>query len=630
MKTKILTLLTTLAISSVSMAQIINVPGDQPTIQAGIDAATDYDTVLVDTGTWYENINFNGKAITVASQHIMDGDTTHINNTIIDGGMAANPDSASVVYFINGEDTLSVIHGFTIQGGKGTKDGSWRGGGGILCFSSGPKIEHNIIKNNECNDDGGYATGGGINIVHSTNSIPIIRDNDISNNACYKNISGTGVAYGGGISVEDYGDGYECLIENNIISDNQCSNEVPDSYAIGGGIYVDYVKAVIRNNNIINNEVSSTDTYWSITGGGIGIYRIKEGSTISGNLIADNVLTAPWSYGGGLIIFENSGTVYVDRNIFEGNEAKKGAGVGLEYDKDVIFTNNVLKGNIAETTGGGICIQDQNKKQQGYPKNPEGAHTKLKSNSNTKDTGIPVIANNTFIENIANFNFMGMSIHTEAESTPLVAFNNIFYNLGGGNGSEIYISESGCNAYLYNNLLDTENNILCYGEWEGADNFYANPELSEDNIHLLGSSPCINTGTNALEINGTTYFCPDYDIDGEARPLNGQAEIGADEKLYGGIVDLGYKQGDPSIEIFPNPFTVTTNIKFNLQSAGQVELSLFDFSGRKVRALINNNLQAGIHEIKIDLSDLKPGIYFCTLKTNPARAGQTRKLIKVE
>ncbi|MBN3036695.1 MAG: T9SS type A sorting domain-containing protein [Bacteroidales bacterium] len=36
----------------------------------------------------------------------------------------------------------------------------------------------------------------------------------------------------------------------------------------------------------------------------------------------------------------------------------------------------------------------------------------------------------------------------------------------------------------------------------------------------------------------------------------------------------------------------------------------------------------GIHEIEIDISDLKPGIYFCTLRNNEGM--QTTKLLKVE
>jgi len=55
-------LLVVLTIIQVS-ATIINVPDNYPTIQEGIDTSTDGDTVLVQPGTYYENINFNGHNI---------------------------------------------------------------------------------------------------------------------------------------------------------------------------------------------------------------------------------------------------------------------------------------------------------------------------------------------------------------------------------------------------------------------------------------------------------------------------------------------------------------------------------------------------------------------------------------
>jgi len=98
----------------------IHIPLDQPTIQAGIEISINGDIVLVEDGTYVENINFRGKAITVASHFLIDGDTSHISNTIIDGSQPVNPDYGSVVSFVSGEDMNSVLCGFTITGGYGT------------------------------------------------------------------------------------------------------------------------------------------------------------------------------------------------------------------------------------------------------------------------------------------------------------------------------------------------------------------------------------------------------------------------------------------------------------------------------------------------------------------------------
>jgi hypothetical protein len=123
-------------------ATIINIPDDYATIQEGIDAGGDGDTVLVQAGTYVENINFNGHDIVLGSLFLTTGDPSFIEQTVIDGDQ-----QGSVVTFASGETVNSVIEGFTITNGSGTYfDPYWEyGGGGIYCNGSAPTIQYNII-----------------------------------------------------------------------------------------------------------------------------------------------------------------------------------------------------------------------------------------------------------------------------------------------------------------------------------------------------------------------------------------------------------------------------------------------------------------------------------------------------
>jgi hypothetical protein len=141
------------------LSTIIRVPGDYPTIQEGINAAVAGDTVLVAEGTYVENINFNDKAISVASNYIMNGNISTISATIIDGN-----GSGRVVTFNSGEDSTSKIVGFTLQNGMG----------GIYCLGSSPLIDHLIIQNNSTQFGGGIAC--------QFDSSPIITNTRITGN----------------------------------------------------------------------------------------------------------------------------------------------------------------------------------------------------------------------------------------------------------------------------------------------------------------------------------------------------------------------------------------------------------------------------------------------------------------
>lgn len=66
---------------------------------------------------------------------------------------------------------------------------------------------------------------------------------------------------------------------------------------------------------------------------------------------------------------------------------------------------------------------------------------------------------------------------------------------------------------------------------------------------------------------------------------------------------------------FPNPFNPTTKIKYQIPTASQVSLKIFDILGKEIKTIVSEEKQAGYYNVEFDGSKLSSGIYFCRLIT---------------
>jgi len=172
------------------------------TIQKGIDVSRSGDTVLIEPGTYYENLQVQDKNVILASRYIISLDTSFISSTVIDGTL-----SDAVIGIAH---SAGQIKGLTIT------NGFFGSGGGIMIYQSpATSGDSLLITNNRIIDN--QACG-----IFTAESKAIITNNLFADN--YDDYSGGGIY---------------CANDSSVIAGNLfLRNSAPGGGAIGcqGGL----------------------------------------------------------------------------------------------------------------------------------------------------------------------------------------------------------------------------------------------------------------------------------------------------------------------------------------------------------------------------------------------------------
>lgn len=346
---------------------IYSVPGDYSTIQEAIDGAAAGSVIIIEPGTYYENIDFKGKELTLKSTN--PDDYAIVESTIIDGG-----GKGSTVSIRNGEGQGATLMGLHITGGSGgresfdfdengtlTNANEYLGGGILIMNGSAPTITQCIIRENYSTEaETGEGAGGGITIVGNSsatisanlidsnesdvgggivvayNSSAVVRDNTISGNRSPS--TGNADNFSGGVFVI-YNS--TATVENNTITANTSPFNV-------GGVMVMFNSVVtVKGNTITLNSGQSASCGVFVAG--------ESDATIENNRINNNESSEMC---GGVIVSEFS-TATVRNNNIDDNKAKLSGGVIVIDNSNVTIDKNTIRSNLATSVGGGILIIDK-------------------------------------------------------------------------------------------------------------------------------------------------------------------------------------------------------------------------------------------------------------------------------
>jgi hypothetical protein len=412
-----------------------------------------------------------------------------------------------------------------------------------------------VEKSHIIDEEGNYATGGGLLCDQG--------HLDLAHCWLQHNVALNMFGYGGGISFNHAtGTLTECMI-----SDNR-------SALFGGGIYSKWSTVTLTGCTIICDS--------AVYGG--GLYCDGGNVQVSNSVISHNKMA---SQGCGIYCADST-ILEIENCSISDNEGDMSGSGFYSTDSSPVLNDCIIARNIGEAgvqCDGGAPVFNRCTITGSHGWESSYSVDNVYLNRTTATLNSCII---TYARGGAGVRFI------QSENSRII-YSDIFGN-GGGQFAEINDGPAAIGIIALTNA----NGDSCDTYY----NVYRDPMFADTvngNYHLMAGSPCIDAGDPALP----------HDADGTVADIGAytfaqDVSVGSDFIVHPSSLIL--------YQNYPNPFNAETRIAFDLPQAGKAAIDLFDITGRKIRTLVDGNLNAGRHEIAVDGSNLASGMYFCRMQ----------------
>jgi hypothetical protein len=396
------------------------------------------------------------------------------------------------------------------------------------------------------------------------------------------------------------GGGIRCISSDPIFENLLVEN---NSALDGAGISLEASNPLLRNCVIQQNSADGA-------GGGIVIFSGSSPEIVNCEFQNNS------SFGsGGAVYINGSDPVFINCNFSEnygaagGGSYYSGGAVSVKLGSFTRFENCIFINNTSNGGGGGIASFSPNLVINCLF---EGNHSAISGGALYLSAGNPLeslIINNT----IANNSSPAGSV-LYAHNHVAIMKNCIAWNLDPSDTSSLFwldaIMALDALDVAYSDLKNGQTGIELTGNagynW-GPGNLDLDPVFMPNSFELSWQSPCIEAGTP--DTSGLNL--PESDLAGNPRLANDRIDIGAFEYQLPLIIQPSTFNIQHSLRVFPNPAKGWVNIDCAVPADG-ISYKIMDFKG----ALFRKGILYPDCPTKINISDLKAGIYFISFAGN--------------